>query len=188
MGDSPLLVAVAEGHEVIARCLLRSGADKNYQNVSGQTPLHIAASLGNFECVNALLEVAPPHLSAAANPNPNCNRERIMEQIDLTRMIHPDSSCCTYRQAHADTEIKNVYGNTPLIVAAACDQEAALRRLLEAGADTEATNQDGMTGLLMAAAFEKAQGMRALLQFHCHLDAQDSNGDTALNLAVRGAL
>lgn len=59
VGDSPLIVAVAEGHEVFARVLLRSGADKNYQNVSGQTALHIAASLGSFECVNALLEAHP---------------------------------------------------------------------------------------------------------------------------------
>lgn len=109
-------------------------------------------------------------------PNPNPNRRPPF-------LFFPAKS-----QAHADTEIKNVYGNTPLIVASACDQEAALRRLLEAGADTEATNNDGMTGLLMAVAFEKPLAVRALLQFHCQIDAQDTSGDTALNLAVDGPL
>ena len=31
-GDTPLMVAAEQGHEVVVRMLLRSGADKNYQN------------------------------------------------------------------------------------------------------------------------------------------------------------
>ena len=42
--------------------------------------------------------------------------------------------------AHTETEIKNNYGNTAAILASACNHEAALRRILEAGADTEAVN------------------------------------------------
>lgn len=38
-----------------ARMLMRSGADKNYQGINGETALHLAASCGQHDLVKLLL-------------------------------------------------------------------------------------------------------------------------------------
>ncbi|KAJ6032734.1 ankyrin repeat protein [Penicillium herquei] len=43
----------------ILRMLLSEGADPNCQDDNGQTPLHIAAQVGNFGAIGALIEWAP---------------------------------------------------------------------------------------------------------------------------------
>jgi ankyrin repeat protein len=54
--DTPLFVAVREGHLDIARMLIANGASPLKRLRNGRTPLHTAVEDGNHEAVRALLE------------------------------------------------------------------------------------------------------------------------------------
>ncbi len=53
LGETPLMIAALKGHAGIARQLLAAGA---YPNKTGWAPLHYAASSGNIELMQILLE------------------------------------------------------------------------------------------------------------------------------------
>ena len=54
--DTPLFVAVREGHLDIARMLIENGASPLKRLRNGRTPLHTAVEDGNHEAVKCLLE------------------------------------------------------------------------------------------------------------------------------------
>jgi len=56
-GDTPLNVAVGEGHLECVRCLVeKGGADVNYADGDGVVPLLVACMSGHLECVRYLVE------------------------------------------------------------------------------------------------------------------------------------
>jgi len=56
-GDTPLNVAVGEGHLECVRCLVeKGGADVNYADGEGGVPLLVACVSGHLECVRYLVE------------------------------------------------------------------------------------------------------------------------------------
>ncbi|KAK7598071.1 hypothetical protein V9T40_006306 [Parthenolecanium corni] len=54
----PILLAIARGNAVITGLLLKYGANPNYQDIFGNTPLHVATCQSNipWECILILLE------------------------------------------------------------------------------------------------------------------------------------
>ena len=56
METDALITAAKMGGEDIARLLLESGADINYRNADGLSPLHMAAEKGHTAFVDFLLE------------------------------------------------------------------------------------------------------------------------------------
>ncbi|XP_052076996.1 ankyrin-3-like [Mytilus californianus] len=55
-GYTPFYLAIRNGQNKIAKSLIKYGADPNYQNEDGSTPLHIACETNKFEIVKTLLE------------------------------------------------------------------------------------------------------------------------------------
>ena len=49
-------MAADEGHDAVVRALLIAGADKDFADISGYTPLCIAAGNGHVSIVRALLD------------------------------------------------------------------------------------------------------------------------------------
>ncbi|QYY82367.1 ankyrin repeat domain-containing protein [Pseudomonas germanica] len=62
LGWTPVMIAVAQGHETAAHVLLEAGANPNVYNSHGRTPLMFASRYGNMSLVNTLL-------AAGADPN-----------------------------------------------------------------------------------------------------------------------
>lgn len=54
--DTPLLIALKNGHNDVAELLIRLGANVNADGKHDNTPLHIAAATGNLRLVHLLLE------------------------------------------------------------------------------------------------------------------------------------
>ena len=54
-GDTPLMLAAAQGHASIVAVLLQNGADVSAHNDEGETALHLAAYGGHTKAVKALL-------------------------------------------------------------------------------------------------------------------------------------
>ena len=55
IGNDRLYFVVASGNITIARLLIANGADLNYQNVQGQTPLYTTVEKDSFEMMKSLL-------------------------------------------------------------------------------------------------------------------------------------
>ncbi|KAL1892390.1 hypothetical protein Sste5346_007128 [Sporothrix stenoceras] len=83
----------------------------------------------------------------------------------------------------ADVEAKDLYGWTPLSLAAAGGYEAVTRLLLDKGADVEA-NSNIMTPLSLAAAGGYEAVVRLLLDKGADVEAKDHDGQTPLSLAA----
>ncbi|CAG2243985.1 unnamed protein product [Mytilus edulis] len=54
-GYTPFYLAISNGHIEIANTIIKHGADPNYQNEDGSTPLHIACETNKLEMVKTLL-------------------------------------------------------------------------------------------------------------------------------------
>jgi uncharacterized protein len=55
-GETPLILAVLEGHAAVAELLITNGADVMARNERGLTPLHAAAYSGSAEMAQLLLD------------------------------------------------------------------------------------------------------------------------------------
>lgn len=55
-GQSPLHLAVATNQHQIVRLLMVAGAHPGVRNCMGESPLHVAARQGYYECCRAILE------------------------------------------------------------------------------------------------------------------------------------
>eukprot|EP00850_Spirogloea_muscicola_P008912 SM000049S16683 [mRNA] locus=s49:45544:47832:+ [translate_table: standard] len=84
--------------------------------------------------------------------------------------------------ASADLEARNMYGETPLHLAAKNGCLGVVRRLLGAGASTEARATNGMTPLHLAvwaaARSNDAVVVEELLEHHANVDARDNENKT----------
>lgn len=82
-----------------------------------------------------------------------------------------------------DINFSNDAGWTPLIWAAAADQEEAVAFLITNGANVNAANDQGTTALHQAAYLGSAQLVKLLLAGGADKSAKDENGLTALDYA-----
>lgn len=57
-GNTPLMLSVIEGQPAATRLLVEAGANAFLRNKGGEAALHIAADMGQAECLKALLPVA----------------------------------------------------------------------------------------------------------------------------------
>ena len=93
--------------------------------------------------------------------------QRLLQQID----------------AGADLEVRDAYGYTALMWAAAEGQGAIAWILLGAGADINAGTADGTTALMRAAMYGHADVVRFFLEHGVDIEANTASGATALSRA-----
>ena len=142
----PLVAALAGEHFQTADLLRRNGADADVRGRSGMTPLHAAASSGNFEVTRILIEYIPTDINAR-------------DEDEWTPLLwasgrhnFKDGSALRLLLEHgADINVQNRVGRTPLHRASFNGALEVVRLLLEHGADVEAKNIVGETALQEAA-------------------------------------
>lgn len=82
--------------------------------------------------------------------------------------------------AGSDLDRKDMYGSTPLIVAATFGRTEVAQALIEAGADMNITNNEESTPLHIAAFFCRTEIVKALLEKGADKNALNKAGHTAL--------
>lgn len=112
---------------------IKDGADVNYKDIRGWTPLKVAVSMGNIEIVEILLNngastyLSNPLLLACVN-----------KDVEIIKLFF---------QYGADVNISDSNGWTPLMVAAQQGSLEIVQLLLERGAKIDAKTDEGWTAL-----------------------------------------
>jgi len=174
--DVPLLAAVRAGHAEAVQILLDAGANPESADAAGHTSLMLAVAGGH----QALLETLLTH-HARTDATDRDQRTALWYAAAagnvgaLTSLLHAD-----------DEVIVDEQGLSPLHVAAARGETAAVAQLLAARARLNGRSKSGDTPLMLAAAAGHTEAVAVLLAHSPELDVQNSAGDTALIAASRG--
>jgi len=175
-----LLREISEGSVEAARSLLVQGADPNFRNSQGQTPLSIAAAFEGPDKALLLLDGGASVDTVVGGETPLLIAAASYHAATVKALLAHD----------ANANAVDAAGNTPLLRAAASRQswreeiDPLIGLLLAVGADVNRHNARGETALMWMA----GQGNPAFLQVlakSAEVDARDADGNTALLWAAR---
>ncbi|XP_037309448.2 E3 ubiquitin-protein ligase HACE1 isoform X4 [Pungitius pungitius] len=156
--------------------LLKRGANPNYQDISGCTPLHLAARNGQKKCMAKLLEY---------NADVNiCNNEGLtaihwLAVNGRTELLHD------LVQHVSNVDVEDAMGQTALHVACQNGHKTTVLCLLDSGADINRPNVSGATPLYFACSHGQRDTAQILLSRGAKY-LSDKNGITPLDLCVQG--
>ena len=188
--------------------LLEQGADVNYEDSDGQTPLSNAVLNGNADIASLLLEKGAdidvlyegkPLLFCAIEKDDKSLVEVLIENgADIEYEDKNEYTPLFYATCNdkidmvslllekgANIEYKGKYESTPLFVATCNGNLALVSLLLEKGADIECENEDGLTPLFAAATNGYLDIVSLLLEKGADFEHEGRNGMTPLEYAVR---
>ncbi|XP_073827735.1 ankyrin repeat domain 61 water witch isoform X2 [Musca autumnalis] len=184
--ESLLHCAVRANALECLQLFINEGADVNSLKPNGTNAIHLAADLGNAQCLEVLLR-AP-----GADPNVRiCIREKESTALHLAA-DEGNVECVDLLLAKgADAKLKNHRGFTALHLAARTSSLECVESLLRNGnADPNAEDFDHRTPL--HAAIGKSENafdiMELLIQWGANVNHKDIYGFTALHLAALDGL
>lgn len=137
-----------------AERLLDYGADINYRNIFGMTPLLIATQKGHYEMVELLLD-----------QDANIEATSIIGKTPLLLALefqHPDIANLLL-EAGADVNQVDKYNHSPLTFAATSGYSDLVSALVEKGADLNLKTKDDKTAALLAQEREHMEIVQFLL-------------------------
>jgi ankyrin repeat protein len=185
MGNTALILAIANNHKATVNLLLKAGASVLAVNNDDDSVLLMAVAINNNELVQRLLE-APGVREQFLNQANNVGQTPLISAAKqgngpLVKILI---------DAGADVNAKDNVGNNALTYAAGINDEKMVEMLLEAGADVNAKNNSENTALLYAAKGGKATEQELtkmvdnLLDKGADVDAKNNVGYTALLYAA----
>ncbi|KAK1760561.1 ankyrin repeat-containing domain protein [Echria macrotheca] len=173
--------AARNGHEAIARLLLKAATDPNAMDDDGWTSLHYAAASGHEELVRLFLGDGPD--------------SGVRDRDGQTALHCAVFSGCEavvrlLLEAGADVAAKDRWGQTPLHRGMMNGHKSIIRLLLEAGANRwaslDARDRSGMEPLHFAASNGWCEVLRLLLKEGGNVNAKNNDGWSALHYASAG--
>ncbi|RZC43207.1 transient receptor potential channel pyrexia [Asbolus verrucosus] len=208
--STALLIATWLEKEDILRQLLEKGVSLRAVDEGGLTALHLAACVGNVECLKLLLQhgdgevgakdsvnKATPLHCAASKGHLSSLKVLIRHGADVNSGLTHKSPLHYAVQSRAVDCVKEllennaipntpqVYSETPLHVAAALGASEIVKLLLEHGAAVDVQyGTDKVTPLHLAAEDGDAQCARLLIEAGAQLSSENHKKQTPLHLAA----
>lgn len=150
--------------------ILDAGIDVDAANQDNQSPLMVAAYLGNIDVLKLLLKSG-----ASINLTDETGRSPLIYAISGGKI--KSVSELLYQGANVNqTDAK---GNSPLHYAAKLNNHSIVSLLLSNGADSEIANKKGRTALMIAGRNEQQENIRAIL-VHLGTDEDETFYDHTL--------
>ena len=179
--------AVRAGDTVkVRRLLAETPAAVNAKDALGDTPLHVAAQVGDLELVKLLL---------AANADVNARANAGWTALHWAAYWSHREMAELLLRNNANVNAKNSAGYTPLHWAAWRDNNALAELLLAHKADVNAADHDRRTPLHYAVFWSGTNVVQTLIAHHADLNAKatadvlpDGNAITPLDVADRYGL
>ncbi|USN50942.1 MAG: ankyrin repeat domain-containing protein [Myxococcales bacterium] len=210
-GNTALHLAIVRKEKDAVIALLEGGANPNIkENSNSFTPLHLAASAGQIEVIEALIksraevdeqddqgntalhlaivrkekDAVIALLEGGANPNikENSNSFTPLHLAANTGQIEVIEALI---KSEAEVDEQDDQGNTALHLAIVRKEKDAVIALLEGGANPNIKeNSNSFTPLHLAANTGQIEVIEALIKSRAEVDEQDDQGNTALHLAI----
>ena len=203
-GNVPLHFAASNGNAGVVEVLLLAGADVNLKDRYGHTAMYEAVMKNHQHVVDVLktrgleLEIADPagQLCDAASNNDVGLLKRLVDNgispdggdYDGRTALHLAASEGNNKivewlvGAKANVNVKDRWGNTPLLDAVTHGHEVAARVLFESGGRMDVANASGM--MCSAASTGDLTLLRMLHESGCDVRIGDYDGRTPLHLAA----
>ncbi|KAL2084257.1 hypothetical protein ACEWY4_019775 [Coilia grayii] len=183
-GDTPLHIAVVQGHEEMVHRLIRilkcAKKDMDIYNNMRQTPLHLTVITGHVDLVRTLLNAdADPGALDRNGQNAlhlccEYNHASCLSAI----LLHPSGASASC------LETRNYEGLSPLHLAVQSGNKEQVKLLLKHGADINAVdNKSGRSPLMHAVEADNMAMVNLLIEYRCDVNAQSYSGNTALHSA-----
>ncbi|KAJ8882445.1 hypothetical protein PR048_014253 [Dryococelus australis] len=174
-GETPLFLACKFHDNVsVVRALVAAGASVNIGNNEGVTPLHIACGQKHCSVSVELVKIGA-----------NVNCRDMNEFTPLHTAAENDVNLVTCLISHgAKSSLQDVFGRTPLFLAAQFAGVSVIGSLLGAGIDVNGPAYDGVTPLMMAAQRGILEHVDLLLHNGADPNREAKDGLMALHLAL----
>ena len=157
---------------LIKKIIQKNKQNINLQDKNKETPLHLAVEFGFTDVVKLLLDEGAD--TSVVNGGQG-GLLHIVKSVEVANIL---------LDLGLDKDAKDLYGNTPLNLAAFRGTLDLVKFLLEKGADKEAKDNNGNTPLHKAAKRRKVNVVKLLLEKGADKEAKDNNGNTPLELAT----
>lgn len=172
-GNTALLVACLNENSEAALSLLRAGANVNISNNRDETPLIIAAESDDLSILEAIVSQ-----KSDIDVFGESSIDALLRAFEVGN--HGAISMILDTNVLRFSEFEDSEYSVLLCHAAACDNPAAVRTLINKGLDVEYRNKDGFTPLVNAATYGMVENVEVLLQAGANPDAVTLKGRTAL--------
>ncbi|CAG9467309.1 unnamed protein product [Pedinophyceae sp. YPF-701] len=173
-GDTPLIVAAANGNAAVVDYLLSRGASPRAAGLLGGMPIHRAASSNHAGIITTLIK-AGSDVDAPSKTGAPLTWAAGSGSVDAIKAL---------LDAGADANYRAEGGIGALLMAAAQGTAAAVSALLAAGCDPNAEQPRGFSCLHAAADRGEVAMVRALLDAGADVGARDEQGNTPPEVAA----
>lgn len=178
-GDkTALLWAVHNGHVDVVKTMLDKGVSTSHQNARGDTPILAAAYTGNMDILRLLKKYgASVHHTTGSDG---------YQAMHLAAFRGHQSVVSFLVDEHADIEVIDNSGKTPLMLAAMEGHEGIVADLIKLGADLNVQDMHGNSALFLAVHRNHSSTARLLLEHpDCMIHAFNRNNDHVLHEAIK---
>lgn len=175
---SPLHEAINNQQLDVAEFLLTHGANANFPNSSGKTPLHVAAEIGSHAAADILLRC-----------NGHVNKRDYLLQTPVFLAARSGRSVLlTLIKNGADINLPDQKGRTPLHVSLENGHLFVMKILMEYNAEVNLMDKDGKTPLHLASNMGNYEASSILLKANAKVNAVDGNCCTPLHYCTKSVV
>ena len=210
-GETPLHMAVEDGHTEAALELIRHGAEKAIVAGRFGTPLHQAVVRAYACTVKALLKAGCPVDVVSTTGATVLHGAAVGGSVEVMRDVLSTNKCninALDNDGETPLSVAAVKGNTeavlelirhgaekaiiagkagtPLHQAAGLGHVSTVKAMLKAGCPVDVVNSDGVSVLHAASMYGYVEVMAVLLSKGCDVNATDYEGNTPLDYAANG--